>query len=189
MAVIVGVGSASGGGSTSTGLLAGTVSGTPGDKADDSGDDGPFAASTSGMTRRRRQRHHVPLLPCVRRVLLVTVDDLALPRQRALHKGALLFVELAQHAQGGALVDHAPALSAAAGVTRTLSTCSNVGNGASGRRHRLARGRVLVGRRLGVLLLGACSSNGHGSRTRHGRLYSHGSRHIAVGGIGPGRVR
>ena len=143
----------------------------------------------------------VPLLPCVGRVLLVAVDHLALPRQRALHKGALLLVELAQHAEHGTLVDHATALSPAAGVAGPLPPRADVGNGAAGRRHWLARdGVVLV--RLAivvvvvggvivvvvvvavVLLLGTGSGNGHGSRARHGGLYSHSSRHG-----GPGRVR
>jgi hypothetical protein len=136
----------------------------------------------------RIQIPNIPLLLGTGRILLLAVNDLPLAWQRTLHKGALLLVELAQHTEHGALVDYAAALPPAAGVTRPLSPCSNVGNWTDCGRHRLARDVVLfAGGRL-VLLLGAGSGDGNGSRARHGGLYSHGCRHIAGGQTG-GLVR
>lgn len=104
-------------------------------------------------------------------------------------------MEFAQHAEYGALVDHTPALSPAAGVAGPLSPGADVGNGSA------CDGVLLVCQLaviivvvvvvdvvlvvvVVVLLAGAGSCDGHGSRARHGGLYSHGSRHGE-----PGRVR
>jgi hypothetical protein len=132
----------------------------------------------------------VPLLLGTRRVLRLAVHDLPLPWQRTLYERALLLVELAQHAEHSALVYDTPTLSPAAGVTGPLSPCSNVGNWANCGRDGLGCDVVLLAGQGLVLLLGAGSGDGYGSRARHGRLYSHGSRHIACGRTrGPVGVR
>jgi hypothetical protein len=62
----------------------------------------------------------IPLLGVVGRVLFLTVDDFPLPRQRALYKGTLLLVELAQDTEGGALMYDTAAFPPSAGVTRAF---------------------------------------------------------------------
>ena len=90
--------------------------------------------------RKRKPDRHIPFLRiAVGRFLLRVVDDLALARQRALHKGALLLVELTQYTEHGALVHHTAALPPAAGVTRALPACADVSDGADGGRDGLAR--------------------------------------------------
>jgi hypothetical protein len=90
-------------------------------------------------------------------------------------------MELAQYTQQGTLVDHATALSPPAGVARSLPPRANVGNRTDSGRDGLANDEVLFARRGLLLLARAGSGDGNGSRTRHGRLYSHGGRHVGIG--------
>ena len=55
-------------------------------------------------------------------VFLSIIRRLSLAWYRALHKGALLLVELAQHAKDCSLVDHTAALPSPTGVARPLTT-------------------------------------------------------------------
>lgn len=128
------------------------------------------------------RRVDIPLLLVVRRVLLAVVDYLALPGQRALYKGALLLVEIAQDAQLGALGYYAAAFASPAGITWPLSPRANVGDGADARGHRLAGDHGVFGWGRFRLLARAGSGDGDRIRPRHGHggLYSHGGRHDCV---------
>ena len=76
--------------------------------------------STTTAYGQRGSWKDSPLLGSVGRVLFVALDGLSLAWQRALDKGALLLVELAQDTEGGALVDHAAALPPPARVAGAL---------------------------------------------------------------------
>jgi len=92
-----------------------------------------------------------------------------------------LLVEITQDAQGGALVDHTAALPPPAGVAGALPPGAKVGDGAVGG-GGLADEQVLFTWRRLRLLARAGGGDGDWHGTWHGRLYSHGGRHIGIGG-------